>query len=339
MKFGMPLWLAILPLVAIGLVGLWIWSHARARATLRAAFQTPLLPALLRSFDPRRRWLRQALFGLAALALVFALARPQWGRKEIELERTGVDLVIALDVSRSMLTADAGNTNRLTAATRAIQHLIDRLGGDRVALVWFAGEAALAAPLTRDHVAVERALLAAGPDALSQAGSNLGTAIQRARESFDRAHEGPQALLVVSDGEQLQGDAAAAARAALQAGIHVHTAGVGSAAGGPIPQRASGPLRAVRNAAGREGVSRRDEQQLQGIAAAGGGLYTRLEGADSEALIGWFENASASLARTTEKRMTNEPQERFQWPLTAVLVLLAVEWMIGERRAHTRKPA
>lgn len=338
MKFGAPHWLVALPLLAASLLTLWFWAGRRARRALQAAFHTPLLPRLLQSVDPVRRGGKRALVLLGALALGAALARPQWGRKEIEIERTGVDLVIALDVSRSMLAADVGGTNRLAAATQAIRRLLGELGGDRAALVVFAGEAFVAAPLTRDHTAVDRALSSANPFAVSEQGSNLGEAIKRARESFDRASQGPRALLIVSDGEQLQGDAAQAARAAAAAGIRVHSAGVGSVAGARVPARSYGPAAFVRNELGREVVSRRDEQQLQRIAAAGGGLYTRLDEPDSRALGAWFRAAAASLPRTTEKRTVNEPREQFQWPLALALGLLTVEWLSSERRRGRTAP-
>ncbi len=331
MKFGAPAWLVVTPLIVAALLALWIWSGRRARATLQRVFNTPLLGRLLRSVNlPRRRW-KRVQFALGLIALGLALARPQCGRKEIELERTGADLVIALDVSRSMLAADMESTNRLAAATTAVRRLLDELGGDRAALVVFAGEAFVAAPLTRDHTAVERALEFANPNAVSEQGSNLGEAIKRARECFDRAARGPRALLVVSDGEQLQGDALEAARAAAREGIQIHTAGVGSAAGARVPRQNGEAKNFLRNAVGREVVSRRDEQRLQRIASAGGGLYTRIEDADSLVLVTWFQRASATLSRTTEKRTVDEPREQFQWPLAAALALLGVEWLLGER--------
>jgi len=331
-RFGAAFWLIVLPILVLALAALWMWSARRARITLQRAFNTPLLARLLGSVDPKRRWFKRILFALGVGTLVLALARPQWGRSEIEFERTGVDLIVALDVSRSMLAADVGGTNRLTAATAAIERLLGELGGDRVGLVMFAGEAFMTAPLTRDHVAVERALSSASPAMISEQGSNLGEAIKRARESFDRAAPGPRALLVVSDGEQLQGDAIEAAQKALREGIKVHTAGVGSATGARVPSRAAQAPGFVRNALGREVLSRRDEQRLQRIALAGGGLYTRIDEANSQALVEWFRRAAAALPRTTEKRLVNEPRERFQWPLALALAILAGEWMLGDRK-------
>jgi Ca-activated chloride channel family protein len=179
---------------------------------------------------------------------------------------------------------------------------------------------------------VARALDAAHPDTVSEPGSNLGEAIKLAREGFDRASQGPRALLVVSDGEQLQGDAVEASRAALRDGIRVHTASVGSAIGARVPRRRDVGGGFTRNAMGRDVVSRRDEQRLQRIATTGGGLYSRIEGQDDRVLVEWFGRAAATLPRTTEKRTVNELKERFQWPLALALGLLGVEWLVGDRR-------
>jgi Ca-activated chloride channel family protein len=340
MKFAVPLWLAAIPALLLALPALWWWSSRRSRRTLQAMFQSPLREHLLRSVSRRLRRLKLALVLLALAAVVLALARPGWGRKVIERERSGVDLMVALDVSRSMLAADADDTNRLTVARAALRRLLEGLGGDRVGLVLFAGEAHLAAPLTRDHTALARVLDAASPDAVSAPGSNLGAAIQLAREGFDRASQGPRALLVLSDGEQLQGDAEAAARLAAQDGIRVHAAGVGSALGARVPRHPDAGSGFALNPLGREVVSRRDEQQLRRLAAAGGGLYTRLERRDTAALNNWFARATAALPRVTERRSVDEPRERYQWPLAAAFGLLCWEWLVSDRkRREERGPA
>jgi len=333
MTFGAPICLWLLSLLAAGLLLFRLWAGRRARRDLEASFRSPLLPRLLRSVNYRRRRWKLALLMAGVLALGVALARPQWGRRQIELEQTGIDLVIALDVSRSMLAADVAGTNRLTVATDAIERLLAGLGGDRVGLVVFAGDAFAAAPLTRDHSVIARALESAVPGTVSDPGSNLQKAIEESLKGFDRETRGPRALLLVSDGEQLQGDAVGAARAARAAGLRVHTAGVGTALGARVPAPAWGAAGFVMNPLGREVVSRQDELQLQRIAEAGGGAYTRLDARHSTALSGWFRQTAAGLPRSTAKRILDEPQERFQWPLAAALALLGAEWALGDRRS------
>lgn len=328
MTFAIQLWLWRLPVLVLGGALFFTWSWRRRAALLEAALATPLREQLLASLDRRRRVLKQILFVLGLAFLALALARPQWGREQVKLERTGVDVIIALDVSRSMLAVDVEETNRLAAARAAVLNLLDRMGGDRVGLVGFAGEAFLASPLTRDHSAVARALTALNPTAVSEPGSDFAKAIARAREGFERGSEGPWLLLLLSDGEQLQGDALSAARSAAAAGVAVHCAGLGSAAGARLP----GPGGFQKNAFGREVISRLDEHVLQQTATAGRGMYVRIPGRDSRALVDWFERASTGLPKTTETQELGDPRERFQWPLAAALTLLGGEWLLGERR-------
>ncbi len=339
MSFALPGLLAVLPLLLGAMLALWTWSARRTRRQLETAMPTPWLGYLLRSVQVGRRRTKRGLVLLGVAGVVMAMARPQWGQKVVTVEQTGTDLVIALDVSRSMLAPDAGGTNRLVAATQGVQRLLENLGGDRVGLLLFAGETYLAAPLTRDHMAVARSLEAANPWAVSEQGSDLGKAITKARECFDRSARGPRTLLVVSDGEQLQGDAIRAAREAWGDGVRVHTAGVGSAEGARLPRSSWERNSYIKNTAGRDVVSRRDEQRLQRIAAAGNGRYVRLADARSDALVAWFEEAVSGLERTTERTQLNEPAEQFQWPLAMAVALLVASGLIRERRRGVAVPA
>jgi Ca-activated chloride channel family protein len=324
MSFGAGIWLWLLPGIAAATAAFLAWAARRRAWVLRTAMPTPLLQRLTAGLDRRRRSLKQAAWVGGILLAGLALARPQWGRETVKLERTGVDVLVALDVSRSMLAADVDGTNRVGAARAAIRRLTEALGEDRVGLIAFAGEAFVAAPLTRDHAAVERAVNALNAAAVSEQGSDLAKAIAKAREGFVRGGEGPRALLLISDGEQLQGEAVTAAREAAAAGITVHCAGVGSLAGARIPASADGyPPGYVKNAFGRDVVSRVDEPRLQQIAAAGRGLYVRLAGRNSNALVDWFARASAGLPRTSEQKELGDPRERFQWPLAGALASLS----------------
>jgi Ca-activated chloride channel family protein len=338
MRWAAETWLVAAPMLAIGVALLLALSARRGRSMLHKALATPLLAALTASVSESRRTLKRALLAASIFLIGIALARPQWGRETVELERTGVDVLIALDVSRSMLAGDAGGTNRLEAAREAVGHLLERLQGDRAGIIAFAGDASLVAPLTRDHSAVARAMRNLDPAAVSEQGSNLAKAIAKAGEGMKRGSEGPKALLVISDGEQLQGDAAAAARAASAAGMTVHCAGVGSAAGARIPVRSSEVGRFAKNQFGREVVSRMDARVLQQTASAGQGQFVRIEGRGSRVLADWFEQASARLPRTTETRESKDLRERYQWPLAIALFLLLGEWLLGDRRRANLAP-
>ena len=180
MKFGTPLWLGLMPLL-VALVFVWLsWSQRRGRLALARALPTPLLAQLTASLDPRRRWAKHGLLLLGLAFLALALARPQRGHEMVQVERTGIDLLVALDVSRSMLVADVEGTNRLAAARAALRHLLRHLGGDRVGLVAFAGEAFLLVPLTRDHTVVERALDSLKPDLISEPGTHVAEVTSKA---------------------------------------------------------------------------------------------------------------------------------------------------------------
>lgn len=338
MRWAAESWLLAAP--ALGLsVALLLWmADRRRRAVLRKALATPLLAALTGSVSEAKRIVKRALLAASIVLIGLALARPQWGRETVELERTGVDVLIALDVSRSMLAGDAGGTNRLEAAREAVGHLLERLQGDRAGIIAFAGDASLVAPLTRDHAAVARAMRNLDPAAVSGQGSNLAKAIAKAGEGMKRGSEGPKALLIISDGEQLQGDAATAARAAVAAGMTVHCAGVGSAAGARIPGRSSEVGRFAKNQFGRDVVSRMDARVLQQTATAGQGLFVRIERRESGVLADWFEEASARLPRTTETKESKDLRERYQWPLAIALFLLVGEWLLGDRRRATLVP-
>jgi len=178
------------------------------------------------------------LRGVAALCVT--LARPQLGHREVLVDRAGVDFLIVLDISRSMLAADAGGTNRISAAKRGIGRLVDRLTGDRVGLMIFAGNPRLVTPFTRDHVAFLRSLGAVDMHSLSDPGTDIAAAIRLATALLTEADYASKALVVVSDGEQLQGDAIIAAREAPPKGQAVHRrrrlAHGGTPAGAPAGQ-------------------------------------------------------------------------------------------------------
>src|SRR4029078_8343106 len=177
----------------------------------------------------------------ALVCLLTALARPLFGYREIKSERSGVDFIIALDISKSMLAPDAGETNRLNAAKEAILQLIDRPNGDRIGLIAFAGEAYLMAPVTLDHNAVRRSLAALTPTAISKPGSDIASAIKLAARSFDEKQKDGKALIIMSDGEELQGEAVIAAREISTKGISIFTVGVGTSTGAKVPDRPAKP--------------------------------------------------------------------------------------------------
>jgi Ca-activated chloride channel family protein len=248
-----------------------------------------------------------------------------------------VDLMIALDISKSMLAEDAV-TNRLNAAKSAILRLLDRPSGDRVGLIAFAGEPILMAPVTQDHQAVVRSVEALTTTAISKPGSDIAAALKLAVRSFDEKQQSGKAIVLISDGEELQGDAIVAAREVATKGVSIFTVGVGSTTGARIvdrqPQRNDRPQlepRYAKNEFGQEVVSRLNERVLQQIAASGRGFYVAL-GDEGQGLLNVNERGLAPLARGTEVRKSKDMREFFQVPLGLCVVLLLWEMLVNERR-------
>ncbi|MCX8157839.1 MAG: VWA domain-containing protein [Verrucomicrobiae bacterium] len=336
LKFAEPYWLLLLPVVLPAAVWLWRWAAARRRALLSRVMAPRLQQQFLQAVNYTRR--RQKLvFLLGGLTLlIIALARPMLGNREVRVELPGIDYFIALDISRSMLAEDAAGTNRLTAAKRALTQLLRLPSGDRVGLIAFAGEAFLISPISQDHGAIERSLLALTTTSVSKPGTDIAAAIELALKSFEAKQEAGKAILIVSDGEELQGDAILAARQAAQQKVAIFTLGVGSAAGARIPDRTWGqPLRFAKTEFGREVVSRMNERVLQQVAAAGRGAYARLEDQQGKALLELYEQHLKRLPKGTHVRKSTDPQDIYQIPLALGLLLLLIEGLLNERRRVT----
>jgi Ca-activated chloride channel homolog len=336
MTFALLQWLiAAAVLVPVG-IGLVVWGTRRRRQSLDRIVAPRLHEILVRSVDRRKRTLRIVLFFIGLVFLLASLARPLFGLREVQVEKAGVDVLLALDVSRSMMAEDAPS-NRLASAKESMLRLLDRPSRDRYGLIVFSGEAFLMSPLTQDHGAVERTLSAVTTAAVSKPGTDLAAAIKLALRSYDETQKRGKAMIVISDGEQLQGDAVIAAREAANKGITVFTVGVGSSAGARVPERLWGQLRFVKNEFGREVTSRLNEQVLRQIATSGRGFYTPL-GPKGDGLIGVSERGVQPLARGTQVRPSKDLREYFQWPLGLAMGLLLLEMLVNERKKGYNMP-
>lgn len=331
MKFASWHWLLLLILLLPACVLFLRWGMRRRREMLDRIISPRLHDSLLRSVDYARRRFKYFLF-LAGLALVMiALARPMLGQRQVRVELPGIDYFIALDVSRSMLAEDAGTTNRLTAAKRALSRLLARPSGDRVGLVVFAGDAFLVSPITQDHGSIDRTIMAMSTISVSKPGTDIAAAIKLAAKSFEAKQEGGKAILIVSDGEELQGDAIVAAREAASQKIAIFTVGVGSPAGARLPDRSSGQLQWAKNEFGTDVVSRLNERVLQQIATAGRGRYAHI-GPEGEGVIEVYERGMKLLPKGTHIRQSQDQLEFFQLPLALGLICLFWEMLVNERK-------
>jgi Ca-activated chloride channel family protein len=332
MSFSSPVWLAAGVAVCFALVWMWRRYDARQQASLAHFVSAHLRAQLTRSVSPARRRAQRVLL-LAAIALAFvALAGPQAGYRWEQVTRRGNDIIFAIDTSRSMLTPDV-KPNRLTRAKLAIADFVTQLDGDAVGLIAFAGNAFLQTPLTLDYGAFRESLDALDTNIIPRGGTNIASAIREAQSALRNRPGSDRILVLVTDGEDLDGNALTAAKAAAeQDGLKIYTVGVGSANGDliPLPPDQGGGF--VKDAAGNPVKSRLDETALKAIAAATGGLYVPL-GAEGQGLEIIYQQALAPLVKhDLASRQQKVYTQRYQWPLAAALAMLLASVLMRTRR-------
>ncbi len=339
MRFSHPGWLPVGFVACLVLVWMWRRYDARQYSALARFVSAHLRVQLTRSISVTRRRVQRGLF-LAAFACLFvALAGPLVGYRWVQISRRGNEIVFAIDTSRSMSTPDVKPT-RLMRAKLAIDDFANRLDGDAVGIVAFAGSAYLVCPITLDYGAFHESLSAIDTHTIARGGTNISSAIRAAQDALRRRRGSDKILILVTDGEDLEGSALDAARtAAQQDGLKIYTVGVGTAGGDliPIPPDQGGGF--VKDETGAFVKSRLDEAALKAIAAATGGFYVPL-GTQGEGLDAIF---NAVLGSMTKHDLAFRQQkiyiERFQWPLSASLGMLLVSLLIGTRRRSTRRLA
>jgi Ca-activated chloride channel family protein len=334
LTFGAPDWfwlLAAIPLASI----LFLWSHRRGRELVSKIVAPRLREQLAGSVSPLRRTIRAALMLTALVFAALALAQPRYGFIEKETKQKGRDVIVAIDTSRSMMATDVSPT-RLARAKLFTQDLVRLMQGDRVGLIAFAGSAFLQAPLTLDYSAVTNSLDELDTDLIPVGGTNLAAAINAALEAFGKAEGNTRALVVLTDGEELDADGIAAAKRAAQDGIRIFTVGIGSPEGSLIPIRLDdGQPDFVRDKAGKPVTSKLDESRLREIAAATGGFFIPI---GPEAARDIFEKGIVPM-ELSENGVFNarQPIERYQWPLAVASILLALSLLPGDRRWRLAK--
>ena len=325
LTFARPEWLHALWLLPLGAALFW-WAEQRRRALISRIVAPKLRSLLAGSTSPFRRWLRAACVLGALGLLAVTLAGPQLGYDTLEVPHRGRDVIIAMDVSRSMLATDVAPT-RLQRAKLLAEDLVGELGSDRLGLVAFAGSAFLQAPLTLDHGAVLAAVDELDTDLIPKGGTNIAAAIRACEEAFGKAEGFSRAIVIISDGEELDADGLEAARQAGAAGIRIFTVGVGSEEGSEIPL---GPGEFVRDQSGKVVQSRLDAARMREIAEVTGGFYVPLD-EDAARLL-----STDGIGRMQEVEMSasasRRPIERYQWPLGVAVALLCLQALVGERR-------
>ena len=339
MRFTDPHWLLAGLLVCLVLIGTWYRHDARQQSALGQLVAPQLRRRLTSSVSWVRRFLQRSLLLGSVLCVCAALAEPLLGFHWEQVSRRGNEVVFAIDTSRSMLTQDV-KPNRLTRAKLAIDDIARQLDGDAIGIVAFAGSAFLVCPPTIDYDAFQHSLDAVDTDTIPRGGTNIPSAIRVAQRAFGRSPAGDRILILVTDGENLEGDALAAAKVAgTQDGLKIYTVGVGTAAGDLIPLRAEQGGGFVRDENGDPVRSHLDETGLKTIAAATSGAYVHVgdQGEDFDAL-------SKALGAVTKHdliyRRRKVYNERYQWPLAAALIMLLASLLVGTRRSgRKRTPA
>ncbi len=329
MQFGNPTnfwWLTAGPVLILVLV----WAYqARRRALERFA----VLPERLTASVNRaaRRW-RAVLLVAGILFGALALAQPRWGFEWREVKRKGVDVFVLLDVSKSMLTEDV-RPNRLAQAKFACEDLLNKLEGDRIGLIAFAGTAFVQCPLTVDYEAFRLTLRDANPAVIPRGGTAIGAAIRTAMKAFEVGEGRDRAIVLITDGESTEGDTLAAADEAEKAGVHIYAIGVGTKDGELIPVREEGKaMEFLKDREGKVVKSRLDEETLKQLALKTQGIYVRSASGDF-GMDTVYEKGIAQLQRTAaEAKLQKRYFERFQWPLGIGFALLVLEAFVRDRR-------
>jgi Ca-activated chloride channel family protein len=331
MRFAEPevLWLLwALPMVWLVL----LFARGVARRRLQRLTGAELLTELAGSVRPGRRVVRAGVRLTVLSLLVLAAARPQWGASEVKVEQEGVDLIVALDISRSMLAEDV-KPDRLTRAKAEIGDFIAALAGDRVGLVFFAGAAFPQCPLTVDYAAARLFLAQADPSMIPSQGTNIAAALGTALELFEAEEGAFRAVILVTDGEDFGGGLDEVLAKLRDKQVRVFAIGIGNSGGAPIPDVDDSGMRTgfVRDKQGNVVMSRLEEGPLIALAQQTDGAYLRA-GSGGVDISRLRAELSALQARGYESRSVVSYQERYAWPLVAALLLLLCEGLLGDRR-------
>lgn len=337
MKFAEPIWLIVGLIACAALVWRYRRFDARQKADLCKFASESLIARLTASVSPTRRHLKRGLVVAGVACLAVALARPLAGFRWEETKRKGLDVLYAVDTSRSMLAQDV-KPDRLTRARMAVEDLLAKMDGDRVGLIAFAGSSFLQCPLTLDYDAFRQSLEALDTRIIPRGGTDIAAAIHEAEAALEGNGNNERILVLLTDGEDLEGSALEAARAAGKNGLKIFTVGIGSANGELIPMvDEKGETGFVKDASGQFVKSHLDDSMLKQIAEATGAMYQPL-GQQAQGLDVIYRDGLAGFARRElASRMHKVYIERYQWPLALGLLCLLLDPLVGIRRRRTVK--
>ncbi|CDB09873.1 MULTISPECIES: vWA domain-containing protein [Bacteroides] len=326
-RFEEPAYLYLLLLLPV-LALLYWYSNYRRRRAIRKFGDPELMAMLMPDVSKYRPDVKFGIIWLVVALFSLLLARPQFGSKLETVKRQGVEVMIALDISNSMLAQDV-QPSRLAKAKRLVAQLVDKMENDKVGMIVFAGDAFTQLPITSDYISAKMFLESIDPSLISKQGTAIGAAINLATRSFTPQEGVGRAVIVITDGENHEGGAVEAATEAAKKGIQVNVLGVGLPDGAPIPMEGTNDYRKDRE--GNVIVTRLNEAMCQEIAKAGNGLYVRVDNTNNaQKAIGQEINKMAKA--DVETQVYTEFNEQFQAVAWFILILLLVEMLILERK-------
>ena len=318
-------------LAVAALILLFIVMWQLRKRNLKKFGDTILVKQLTADVSVNKPILKFLLLIIAASALLVAILRPQLGAKEQEVKRSGIDLVIALDVSKSMMAEDIRPT-RLQRSVHAVTKLIDQLKGDRIGIIVFAGQAYTQLPITTDYSAAKLYLSSISTNMVPTQGTAIGAAIELATESFSDSTRKYSAIVVITDGENHEDDAIEAAKDAADKGIRVYTIGMGSKKGAPIPIISnSKKVGFLKDKTGHTIISKLNSNLLSDVANAGKGKFIRATSAD-DGINTILESISEIEKQEIGVKLYSNYKEQFQYFIAAAFILLLLEFVTGNRK-------
>jgi Ca-activated chloride channel family protein len=324
--------LALIPVLIICFLLAERWK----RKALAAFGEPRVIRQLFPDASESKRIWKFILFVAAVTLLIGAMINPQIGTKLEEVKRKGADLMICLDVSNSMKAEDL-SPNRLEKSKQAISKLIEKLEGDRIGIIVFGGDAYVQLPITTDYSAAKLFLESISTDMVPTQGTAIGKAIDKAVESFGKDEGKNKAIVIITDGENHEDDAVRAAEAAAEKGITIHTIGMGSAAGAPIPVYKGNVQEGFRkDKEGNTIVTKLDESMLREVSSAGNGIYVRATNSDA-GLNNVLDAIDKLEKKQFESKLYSEYEDRFQAFIAVALLLLLIDTFLTERKSRLYK--
>ena len=327
-RFAHPQYLFLLTLLPVLVAG-YVIICRRKKRQLRQLGEPWLIEQLMPNKSTVRPAIKFTLELLAFASIVFALARPQFGTSPQTVKRQGIELMIAVDVSNSMLAEDKTSISRLDRAKQLLSKIIDDSADDRVGLIVFAGDAYIQLPITCDYVSAKMYLNNISTNAVPRQGTSIGAAINMAVNAFGEPNDKSRAIIVITDGEDHNDDAESAAKAAHEQGIEIFVVGIGKTEGSPIPISGSSDFK--RDRSGNVVITKLNEQMCREIAQAGGGVYVHADNSNS-ALRALRAEINKLAKSEIESKVYTAYNEQYQSFVILALIFIAIDYLLLGRK-------